>query len=472
MPAGPSLTHPPWPLSAMERYFLSDDRHDGAGRGMSYPVCFRVDRQPDAVGWRAALVAAITRHPLLGCRLQWGRGVPRWVPYGSACAAADAAARQTAPAGRVDPFSGPPLAWSIKPAPGGYDLLFQFHHAAVDGVGALQFLGDWFHDYHRQITGETLRLAAVESNWLAQRGECVFDPPRKTTASSPPRLRISREVQRFFGRRVTAVAAGQQPSPGGSAAPAAEAGVEVPSQVLDGCDHDLFQCELDGPATHRVRQAAERAGVTVNDLAMCCLLLALRDHNQIQGALGRWYRITMPVNLRGRRDKRLPACNRLGYAFIDRDLAAAVDEAELLAGVAEENGLIRDLHLAGSFLGVLDVVTKVPGLLRLVTTKRLRATTAVFSNVGDPIRRFHWRPPHQGGQVRFGDLGLLGFAGAPPVRPGTPASFLLHQWGDRLYLNVLVDTDVIRPTQARGLLARWRSGLSAGQWCLRSQSRR
>jgi hypothetical protein len=461
-PSDSACSPPAWPVAPLERYLLADDRHDPNGRGMSFPVTFSfLGRMNDPL-WRLAVANAIERHPLLGCRLKLGRR-PAWLNMGTpaeACqAAADAAARS--PSGRIYPTQSPPFSWSIHERDDGCDVVFQFHHAAVDGVGALQFIGDCFQQYHQQLGNDgSTRLPPLDSRLLANRASLRFDETPRSVHSevSVQPLSIPAEMKRFFLRRISPLAKDLAKSQG---QPTGDESKSRKSSALTTVGHqsDLFQVEIDQADTDRVRNFAVTAGVTVNDWAMRCLLLAMREHNLHHGKLGRWYRLTMPANLRGRKEKRLPACNRIGFAFIDRDLAQLPNLDELLASLAWENELVRNQKLAGEFLGVLAGIARVPGLMRLLTSARLQATSAVFSNIGDPLRRFHWRPPIVDGLSQIGNLRLIGFAGAPPVRPGTPASFLLHQLCGRIHLNLLVDRRVLGPQAAHRLLFAWRNRL-------------
>jgi hypothetical protein len=463
--AQPSASQPDlarqWPLVPVERYLMADDRHRPAGRGMTFPVYFCFLGQVNLDLWRTSVIAALHRHPILQCRCSRG-WQPAWVNSGTpeeVCRTASHHAMRNR-SGRIDPASGPPFSWTVHNHPSGCTVLFQFHHAAVDGVGALQFVGDCFHRYH-QYTAEIAAppLSPLNPTLLSNRDHLHEDKPRGT---EPPQeqvsLSIPAELKRFFLRRISSLATDLTPDEVGDKT-TADPGNAVQADSVVPFVADLFSVEIDAANASRIREAALAAGGTVNDLAMRDLLLTLRDHNERRGKSERWYRLTMPANLRGRADRKLSACNKIGYAFIDRDLKSITDSSDLLAGLIWENNSVRNQRLSGEFLGVLAKIVRVPGLMRLLTSNRLRASSAVFSNIGDPIRRFHWRPPSVDGKIRIGNLQLISMAAAPPIRPGTPASFLLHQLNGCIHLNVLVDRQVIGPAAAKRLLDAWRDRL-------------
>ncbi len=451
-----------WPVVPFERYLLADDRHD---EPMTFPMVFCLAGKIDHAVWRRAVVESLQRHPLLRSRLA-GRGRSlRWqVDWGDAglgdAGSTDAFSRGEDPRddARIDLRGESPFRYRWVERGDGIDLCCRFHHAVVDGIGAIQFLGDCFARYDQLVRdGSRAKWIRLDESLLASRAERGVASRRSSageSAAGNPGGKVSdavfaigSEVRRFFLRQVTPIVSDGERAGGG----------EPGGAIWRG--GDLYQVELDAEGSDRVRRAASSRGVTLNDLALRELMLALRDANAGRGAVGRWYRITIPVNLRQRRHHRMPACNRIGYAFIDRDLSVEADPEALLLGLSQENGVIRAERLTEMFLGVLEVVARVPGLMRHLTSRRARVATTVFSNLGDPTRRFHARVSRREGVVAIGDATIRGFAAAPPVRPNMPASFLLHQLNGRVGLNVLISDQRMTADDAARMLGAWRDRL-------------
>lgn len=452
-----------WPTTSFERYLLADDRHRySLGRGMTFPLAFQLAGRLDPRAWRQAVVTALARHPLLASRLVGVGKRLRWEPSNRLAAVCDsaAAAFHAHPAGRVNPVTGPPFAWANVQRECSWEQYFQFHHAAVDGIGAIQFAGDCFAAYQGIVSADAaVRLHELPGDLLDQRGELVkLERPAGFDAAG--RLNLSEEIRRFFLRRVQPV---QPPMLPHSSRSESGQHAESPPGEATCCwfaqkFSDLHQVEIDLPTSEAIRRAATAAQVTVNDLAMQALFMTLYEFNQRHAG---WYRLTMPANLREREQRRMPACNRIGYAFVDRYLNTETNRSQMLLDLAAENSTIRSQYLGSEFLGVLNTIAKVPGLMRLATSRHLLATTAVFSNIGDPTRRFHWRYRNRSESTDSGDLQITGFAGAPPIRPKTPASFLLHQLAGRIHLNVLINRDALARDQAMLLLHLWRERMTA-----------
>lgn len=436
-----------WPLVSFEHYMLADDR---ASWPMTYPAIYEFCGQIDLQALRSALRVALDRHPFLDSRIERTATGLEWKRSSDA----DLAATEDAGGGpmdrRLDPFTERPFRWrwvagndqisgSTGGAPG--KLMLVFHHAAVDGIGGLMFVGDWLAAYDQLVCPQRgTRLRSVDVDSLLTRGRAAVAKDNQAQKRGLGIGGIAREISRFFFRRVTPLAS----PPAVSAEP-----VDL-----------LYSVTLSVAESDALRRVADRLGVTLNDVAMCDLLRNLRGWNQRYGASGRWYRITMPVNLRDRAQLKMPAANRIGYAIIDRDMNRWVDDPDgLLQSLAAEHAVIRGDGLAASFLAVLSGAGRIPGGMRLLTRQRGCVTTAVFSNVGDPTRRFISKLPSIDGQLVAGDLKLAGISGGPPTRSGTPAAFLLTQYRGQIRLVVTVSPECLGREQAEQLVGGWRAML-------------
>src|SRR5262245_7258390 len=133
----------PLPFSPFEFYFLVDERPD-------YPSVFPIKLEWTGTLDRSALELAYqqahARHPLLSARIAYDRtNWPQWV------------AGEPAPISWCGPNSPGAEPFSIHSfgavrlyvsSHGGRTVMdFVFHHAAVDGLGAFQFLKDFLIAY-------------------------------------------------------------------------------------------------------------------------------------------------------------------------------------------------------------------------------------------------------------------------------------------------------------------------------------
>jgi hypothetical protein len=79
--------------------------------------------------------------------------------------------------------------------------------------------------------------------------------------------------------------------------------------------------------------------------------------------------------------------------------------------------------------------------------------TVVFSNLGDPTRRFTARFPRKEGRLVCGNLTLEAVAGIPPMRPRTRATFLVLSYNLNLTVNLRCDPQYFTAGDTQHLLS-------------------
>lgn len=150
---------PPFPLAltAYERFMWRNARPHFPSM---FSVWLALDGDVDSRLLDRALSEARAWQPLLGAVIS-GRGRrARWPP----AAPGDAPVRWTDDCRTAveppDVSRGPSLRVVGSPRPGGVDLAADFHHAACDGVGGIEFLGDVFAAYS-QLASRSARAEPV-----------------------------------------------------------------------------------------------------------------------------------------------------------------------------------------------------------------------------------------------------------------------------------------------------------------------
>ena len=148
-PGEPARDLFPLPLSPFEPYMALDDTD-------AYPMTFvlliklkgNLLREP----FQHAVHIALKRHPLLASRICHipGKGTC-WVPvataapqlfWGNSQLSQHFALREAAVWERIDLAREIGLRISVDADSDRADVLFGFHHACTDGIGAVQFIGD------------------------------------------------------------------------------------------------------------------------------------------------------------------------------------------------------------------------------------------------------------------------------------------------------------------------------------------
>lgn len=416
-----------WPLVPFERYMLDDDLPEAP---MTFTVTWSIEGSPDAERLRSALERALVSHPLLRCRVERDSWVPapEGVPFRHLTTAeADALER-------IDVTRVAALDTALVVNGDAAEFRLTFHHAASDGVGAMEFCGDVFAIYR----GDDPADRRADPALLADRRR--LERPAKIDATW---LAIARhfasEGRRFLADLATAISC----EPGGAAPPA-----RSPHPVR-------FTRE----ETVLLRHRATSLNATLNELLLAVLTSAVGRHCAATAPPRRdaWVGVVQPVSMRPPRKMRLPACNNIGYAFLRRPLADCGDWRSLLPGLVRDTRAVTRLGLAAGFNDALTLICRLPGPLRRRLIRAMRPGTFVFSYLGDPIRRFprelrrHERDPATPGDDCGLDLGgcrVVDFSAAPPPRRGTELSILASLFGQKLTL-------WLRPSASLGESASW-----------------
>ena len=403
----------PLPLTPFERYMVVDDRP-------GYPMTFAASLELRGAVSRRALELAVaslqTRHPLLGARLcgtTWqdsNQSFPKvqWSDRPLALSAFDQ--RQ------VDLTRDSPFRVEAYSACNRTHLLFSFHHAVCDGKGAAQIVGDVLAAYGNltATTADRPRLLPTNVELLRQRGELQIPAP----------VAISRwkamsgfctEVWKLISRRP---------------APLQTTTTEVNEQDEN---RGMLIANLEKSVFRRFCHQAGTQGVTSNDLLIRDLFCTMKQWSELvrRSSSRRWLRMTVPVNLRSRRDLKMPAANILGYALLTRREGDCDDSGTFLKSLASDMRAVSKWGLGAMFLQAVRIIDRIPGGLYLATRLSRSFSTIVLSNMGDPTRRFRAIFPRDDQQrVIAGDLVLERIVMAPPVRPGTRLAIAVTNYGD------------------------------------------
>jgi len=435
----------PLPLTPFEFYYWTDDRPE-------YPTTFPVDLQFSGTLDRDALTRALAtvleRHPLLSAQIDESGPWPQWQRSPQHEPHIDWAAASVPIAGPCCPYIDlriePGLRVYVRAGDGTTRVVFHFHHACCDGLAGLRFVEDVLIAYGAQFVEKNPpALAPVDVTHLRDRG--LFEAAlgrRSFLVAVRDALITAREWSRilFGGAAVLAAPSG---NPGGVA-------TKSDSAPSDAATQSGFQTlAIPADRVRQLRRAATSLGATLNDLLLRDMFLVLRDWNRRHaGSLRGPVRLNVPVNLRGRDDKLMPAANRLGFAFVSlrkRDFAGA-DTA--LEAVNREMERIKTWKLGLYFLGGLQFAGK--RTIRWTLRRNKSFATMVLSNLGRVYARTPL--PRDGRRLICGDAVLERVSGVPPIRPLTRASVAVIDYGEETTINLNCDPHYFSADSSRALL--------------------
>jgi len=437
-------------LTPLETFMWLDDRP-------AYPMTFLIHMEfsgtVDRAAFEAALGETLARHPLLNAFVQRAkRNRLCWVLAEGAMPRLDWADQRVpieCPQGEaIDIGSQIGLRVWVRQGEGTARVLFQFHHACVDGTGAYRFLGDLLAAYGRRTApdGKRPEPGPVDPKLLRIRKYGIMDLALRARAPTVAWAAVWQAV-RVLGRRASPLRAPHSP-----------------------CKRDRRLAPFPGIESYhfdeaeykQIRLAAVESGVTVNDLLLCELFHAVREWNSRHGGGGRFWSpggrrrrigIMMPTDLRDGDHYEMPAANMTSYTFLVRRAGACDRADELLRSIRDETSQIKNQRLGTRFVDMLAAALSVRGLLRVALSGRRCLSTAVLSNVGDPTRRFTARLPRDKGRVVAGNLVLERITGVPPLRPKTRAAIIIITYRRQLTVSMRCDPYLFRPEDTREQLA-------------------
>jgi hypothetical protein len=437
----------PLPLTPLEYYYLCDNRPDYP---TAFPAELQFSGQLDRDGFQRALTYVLSRHPMLTARVgRLANGIPAWIEgdgslplidWGRPC---EPIRHCRGPA--IDLASAPGLRVWVREADGVSRLFLQFHHACCDGWGSMQFIEELLIAYHIQIEGSHcgVALRPLDPARLRNRGRLDVQPGWWARLRD---LWVGTRLWTGWTFRQPALLAPGQPAP-----------AEADPPLLD------FQTvEVNRELTQKLRQVATAAGGSLHDVLLRDLFQSLHQWNHRQGSQNRRaIRINVPIMIRDRDDRLLPAANRLTFAFLSRRRGQLVDSQRLLEDIVAEMQAIRKDRLGLYFVGGLGTFCRVPGLIPFFLNRHRCFATAVLSFGGRLLA--HSPLPRAGHRLVAGNVVLDHITGVPPLRPLTRAAIAIGIYDDQMAINVRCDPQHFSrdDTQAFAQMYRQRLAMTA-----------
>lgn len=317
------------------------------------------------------------------------------------------------------------------------EVVFQAHHAAIDGQGGLQFFRDWMKVYDNVIVGEPLHadLPPLQPESYGRRNRLEMLRLRNLWRLMLLPIGLFGAFK-FSFRKVTPL-------------------VRLPKLEDDTLKSEFPETEafeISKSQMAKIKAYVKKEGITLNDwLVSCCYrsMMCWREGFG-QHAASDWYRIIVPMSIRTMRDRELPACNRVAIIQLDRREETIVDKHALNQSVNRELGIIRNAELQKIFLMMMKLFSAIPFSLKARASQHKCLAMALLTNVGRPMLKTGLEK--RGLRVAMGNAELKRFELVPPIRYGTPVTFAASQYAGQLTLTMHVDTRFIRMQDARQLL--------------------
>jgi NRPS condensation-like uncharacterized protein len=296
-----------------------------------------------------------------------------------------------------------------------HELMFQFHHAATDARGAMQFIEDFLTNYQ----GKTAQLTVLNEHLLQSRAQISrFGMSHKGNF-----LRYAEQFAGYFLSKCAGVAAHNHATGEFDAE-------EWPTFKEKEFDQTAFRC---------LKSRSVQKQSTINDLIMRDVMLALSDWNNKSGSSHN-IRVGMPINMRSANEGHMPAANFTSMCSIERSIEQIRDPWQLLSSITKETTYIKENRLGFAFLLAANVASKIKGGMQslLKQKKGNSLATTVIANLGE-VFRYASFPKTADGFLQIGNLKLTKVSLVPPVRHGTKVTFGVVTYMRRLSLTMHFD---------------------------------
>ncbi|MBX7073939.1 MAG: hypothetical protein K1X71_12395 [Pirellulales bacterium] len=421
------------PLTPWEQYMFLDDCRRGP---MTFLFRLSYAGQLDRQRLTQSLAVVVARHPLLAAKVVRNRGRFLWDSFQPAIRLFGVPPAPQVPfvADHLDLLSTNGFRAGVGENQSGGHVWLEFHHAACDGLGAIEATAEIIAAYR----GAAHELTpAPTTARLARRAHIPLTPLERITRTPKDLARIAK----FFQHRIAPLTSGAEQSNSEFQSSAFVTHCFSPSETASLLD--------------RVR----RQGVTLNDLLLRDLYLSLHHWMLIRRDYGaRALRIAMPIS------HRLPddgqgAVNRVSMVFLDRTARQFGEPAELLASIASETRQIKQHRMGIAMLRSLKCLAVSATAMQSVLRNPRSQVTCILSNLGVVLAS----PANLGGAepgIEFDSIEFM-----PPIRPQSPISFGAHTYRGSLTLTLRYDTAQLSATDAAELLNRYVDELSKSLAC-------
>ena len=413
------------PLTPFEKYMLWDER---PRQPMNIFAELRFATALDESRVRLALQQATRKHPLLACKLEFSRKEPCWryesdfVPEllcGTSSTPTPVQPGQTASLNlseggfRVWHYTASPVSDIVREGTNtstpASRLLFQFHHALVDGVGVRRYLIDFLAAY---ANPEASGFDGTDLSLMQFRYDFTQAIQRQIENPISGWQRVKNAYYFHF----------QTPRP--------IVGQPREDTVQPHCPLRHLTFSLSD--SERILEKSRKEEIGLNDLALSLLLTTAANwlHGQGDASRRSRLRVMFPFDLRTRSELKMPAANKLSFAFIGRTLAECQDWGNLLPSVAAETAAIKKTALPLDLLNGFNAIASSPRLMRSMIAINRHMASAVLTYTGDISRGTGRQFPIEDDHLVVGDARLTHILAAPPTRRNTNIALGLSlNWG-------------------------------------------
>ena len=401
---------------------------DRPSHPMSFVIAIDLSGDLRETPMKQAVVEALRRHPLLTSRVSIGLRGRQWTPCSTPPKIEICSINSSPRLTHLNLKREAGLRTWIQTADEGGRVSFQFHHAATDGLGAMQFIGDVLALYAQQTSDdadEVPELSPIDPRVLHLRG--TMENP--TDDAPPGFFQRLKTLYCLMSRSASSIATPDNAKAGRNDQSSEESLLTLPPYVSRLGERSLLR---------GLKRVAARRTIHLNDVYMAVLFHTVCEWNRLCGQAqdDRLIRMALPASLRTPDHDLSPAANIVNIVYINRNESECSDLGELLSRAAETANAATEDRL---FCRMLWRGRQIPGLMEVGSRLPYTFATMVLTNVGEVKRQFRTRFPLEKGRCIAGSVVLEGLRGTAPLRPGTHVAVSIGSYGGKLFVNAAFD---------------------------------
>ncbi len=315
-------------------------------------------------------------------------------------------------------------------------LYLIFHHACVDGIGALAVAKELIETYQLFAENDVERSLVLGSCENEFRCEGL---PTGMLLTNARKMAIGLLGVHQFLMRIPRPLLDHSP---------------VGEEHLNSRELAVLWSHFDPLSTNRLLELVRENNWTLNDLLSAQVFTAVDRFSKTHGCDLQhrksrrkiWWRMMVPVSLREPGDQRISNC--VSSIFLDRTPSEIEDAIQLPKGIHDEMRLIKNNKLGYMMPLMLWIRRWLPGGIAQGSRSTKCTTSFVFSNVG----RVWADREFQDRNSRSTCCSVKAVSFVPPLAPFVHAAFSAATFDKKLTLAIRYDPKVLNEGAARQLL--------------------
>lgn len=434
----------PLSCTALERFFIEDGK---AGSDAVGHMVFEIGRTSDRQLLSESFRLTSRRHPLLHARVRFleiNRAV--WEFHDEPVLFFDEPAflHYFDSSGQLDIETHSGVKFLAQTGSDFTTIHVRFHHAACDGLALINVLKEWMTAYRAMEKGDHPKEGDLDPSLLAGRGQSRWRQPQRVNRAMSIWNLWTQGIRWLRTQSIPITPSNSLPRNLRLTDQKSLLDQSTPLSLRDKANWHHLESSvvmLSASETEHLKSQAIKQGVMLNDLILCELHLLLSRQaaasREIFHGRNHSIRISLPNSLRKSQDRVLPACNVLGFAFVDMQPDANMRFDDLLQFISRRTREIRRWNGGQMFLDGLALLQGWPSLFKRVLRGNRCFASAVYSSVG---------------QVEQIDSDLLSVRGKPPLRRKTHIAVFSALVRNQLILTLSTAPTIFTTNQRQNLL--------------------